>query len=238
MSNEKHYIGQELALFAHARNWKEYYASIIRPYFGKRIVEVGAGIGATTMALCNGSQDEWICLEPDPALRNEIDCLIADRKLPFPCRTKGGFVADIPYGNKINTFVYIDVLEHIENDATQLKEASSRLSPGGCLIVLSPAFNFLYSPFDKSIGHYRRYDKVMYKALTPPGCRLEKLVYLDSIGAVISFVNRMILNQSMPTLKQIIFWDRYIIPITRHADKLFRYRFGRSLLGIWIKDEV
>jgi hypothetical protein len=101
--------------------------------------------------------------------------------------------------------------------------------------VLSPAFNFLYSPFDRSIGHHRRYDKGMYRALTPQGCTIEKMTYLDSLGTATSLVNRFILTQSLPTVEQIVFWDRRLIPLTKWLDRLVGYSFGRSLLGIWVK---
>lgn len=235
MSTDQAYIGQELTIFAHATNWKRYYTSIIKPFFGKHVVEVGAGLGSTTAVMCDGTQAEWVCLEPDPLLRVEIDKLIAAGNLPNCCRTQGGFVADIPPGTPVDTFIYIDVLEHIEHDKMELETAAARLAPGGRLIVLSPAFQFLFSPFDKSIGHYRRYDRKMFHAITPPSCRLEKLLYLDSIGMGTSLLNRFLLSQSMPTVRQIKFWDRYFIPVARWTDWLIRYSFGRSLLGIWVK---
>lgn len=237
MPVEQTYIGQELAIFAHALNWKKYYASLLQPYLGRRVVEVGAGIGATTKIICDGTQEEWICLEPDPVLRAEIDQRISDGKLPVCCRTQSGFVSDIPVERVTDTFIYIDVLEHILDDHSELQAAALRLSPGGHLIVLSPAFHFLYSPFDRSIGHHRRYNKKMFHALTPRDCKTEKLMYLDSIGMATSLVNRFILSQAVPTLGQILFWDQRIIPIAKKFDRLFGYRFGRSLLGIWKKDE-
>lgn len=237
MPAEQTYIGQELAIFAHAVNWKKYYSSLIRPFFGRRVVEVGAGLGATTAVMCDGRQQEWICLEPDPALRARIDRLILEGQLPACCRSLGGFVSDLPADSRFDTFIYIDVLEHIEDDQAELREAAARLRPGGRLIVLSPAFNFLFSPFDRAIGHHRRYDKDMYRALSPSDCTLKKLDYLDSLGALTSLVNRLVLSQSMPTVEQILFWDRYIIPITKWIDPLLLHGFGRSLLGVWIKNE-
>lgn len=237
MPVDQTYIGQELAIFAHAINWKKYYTSIIRPHFGKRVMEVGAGAGATTAILCDGNQEKWVCLEPDPDLRNQIDRLIADKKLPDCCVTQGGFVSDVDINDLFDTFVYIDVLEHIADDRAELASAAARLAPGGKLIVLSPAFNFLYSPFDKSIGHHRRYDRKMYATLTPSGCTVEKIIYLDSVGTATSLMNRLVLSQSLPTVDQIVFWDRWLIPITKWTDRLIRYRFGRSLLGIWKKNE-
>lgn len=237
MSVEQAYIGRELNIFAHAVNWKKYYSGIIRPYLGSRVVEVGAGIGATTVVMCNGNHQEWICLEPDPALRSEIDRLISEGKLPACCRTRGGFVSEIPLKNRFDTFIYIDVLEHIEDDRAELEGAADRLAAGGRLVVVSPAFNFLYSPFDRSIGHHRRYGRKMLNGLTPPGCKVEKMIYLDSVGMATSFVNRFLLTQSMPTIGQIKFWDAHLIPISKVLDRAIAYRFGRSLLVIWVKYE-
>jgi hypothetical protein len=229
------YMGGELTTFMHARNWKSYYTSLIRPYFGKRVVEVGAGLGATTKIMCDGKQDEWICLEPDPILRAEIDRLISERKLPACCATRDGFVSDLNEGETYDTFIYIDVLEHIENDQAELNSAAARLDLNGNLIVLSPAFNFLSSPFDHSIGHFRRYDRKMFRALTPKGCHVEKLIYLDSLGMATSLANRFVLRQSMPTVEQILFWDKRILPLSRVFDALIRYNLGRSILAIWKK---
>jgi hypothetical protein len=236
MATDQAYIGQELTIFAHATRWKQYYTSLIQPYIGKHVVEVGAGLGATTKVMCDGQQDEWTCLEPDSALRSEIDRLIAQGELPACCQTQGGFVADLSPTAFIDTFIYIDVLEHIEHDRTELETAAARVCAGGYLIVLSPAFQFLYSPFDRAIGHYRRYDKKILQALTPSHCRMEKLIYLDSVGMTTSLVNRFLLAQSMPTVGQIKFWDTYLVPISKVMDRILGYRFGRSILGIWGKE--
>ena len=49
------YVGTELDLFADARRWKCYLRRVIAPYLGPEVLEVGAGIGATTAALYNGA---------------------------------------------------------------------------------------------------------------------------------------------------------------------------------------
>jgi 16S rRNA A1518/A1519 N6-dimethyltransferase RsmA/KsgA/DIM1 with predicted DNA glycosylase/AP lyase activity len=76
------YIGTELEIFAKAQNWKRYFKSVISPNFGSRVLEVGAGIGATTSVLCDGTQSEWVCLEPDPALLDEVRAKIESGEMP------------------------------------------------------------------------------------------------------------------------------------------------------------
>ncbi len=161
------YVGTELSLFAQARNWKKYYGSKIRPYIGKRVVEVGAGLGSTTQVLCTGESSEWVCLEPDQKLLKNIDVKIRSGVLPQCCFAQKGVIQDVGVGNLYDTIVYIDVLEHIEFDAKELSDASLRLATGGYVIVLSPAYDFLYSPFDRSVGHYRRYTRKKLQDITP-----------------------------------------------------------------------
>lgn len=235
---EKTYPGQELTVFAEATNWKKYYTRFIRPYFGKKVLEVGAGIGATTAVLCDGTQAEWICLEPDASLRREIDARIAHHGLPPCCRTQNGSVGELSADALFDTLIYIDVLEHIEEDDAELVSAAAHLLPGGTLVVLSPAHGFLFSLFDQSIGHHRRYNKAMLKRITPPGMYIEKWIYLDSIGMITSLANRLFLKQRTPKAGQILFWDRFLVPVSKYFDRLTGYSIGRSIVCIWRKERI
>ncbi len=226
------YIGNELELFAHAQNWKRYFGSVIAP-LGARVLEVGAGLGSTTAALCNGAQTEWWCLEPDRSLLAEVEARIQSGALPACCRACPGTLSDLPADARFDSILYIDVLEHIADDRAELARAARHLAPGGRLVVLSPAYPFLYSPFDRAIGHYRRYTRASLGALTPPGCRQTRLFYLDSVGLLTSLANRLFLRQSLPTQAQILFWDRRLVPLSRRLDPLLGFRAGRSVIGIW-----
>ncbi|HEX7670077.1 MAG TPA: hypothetical protein VF395_10860, partial [Polyangiaceae bacterium] len=70
------YVGTELDVFALAENWKRYYGSFLAPFLSGDVLEVGAGLGATTRALCDGSARRWTCLEPDPELARRIDAAL------------------------------------------------------------------------------------------------------------------------------------------------------------------
>lgn len=226
------YVGNELEIFAQAVQWKAYFSSILE-LSGKKVLEVGAGIGATTSILCDGSQDEWLCLEPDEKLLAQVDAQLRSGSLPACCRTRIGTVCDLEPDVFFDCILYIDVLEHIEDDRAELEQVACHLAPFGRLIVLSPAHPFLYSPFDKAIGHYRRYVRASLAALIPPGCKEIKSIYLDSIGLLSSLANRLLLRQSVPTQAQILFWDRRLVPLSKRIDSLMGFRIGRSILSIW-----
>jgi SAM-dependent methyltransferase len=230
------YVGSELEIFAHARRWKRYYRSRIEPYMGGDVLEVGAGLGATTETLCGGGERNWVCLEPDGALLSQVERKIAAGALPACCRARRGTVADLAAGEQFDTVLYIDVLEHIEDDAAEVRGVASHVRPGGCLVALGPAHNWLYTPFDKAIGHYRRYNRRMLLALTPPGLRVERAFYLDSAGMALSLANRLLLRQSMPTVKQIQVWDRFVIPVSRVFDRVLFHRLGKTAVCVWRRE--
>ena len=226
------YVGSELELFADAVNWKAYWAKALRPFIGGDGIEVGAGIGTSTPYLLQGAPKSWLCLEPDPALAAQIDARIAGQDLPAICRTQIGILADLPRSPQADTITYIDVLEHIEHDEAEIDEAAARLRPGGRIVILAPAFNIVFSPFDKAVGHFRRYSRRDEARLTRPGLRLEKSFYLDGVGLALSLSNRMILKSAMPTRQQIGFWDKHVIPLSRITDAVTAPFFGRTIVVV------
>ena len=96
-------------------------------------------------------------------------------------------------------------------------------------------YPFLCSEFDRAIGHYRHYTKGMLRHLTPAGTRIEAEFYLDSVGMLASADNRALLRQSLPTLRQVLFWDRALVPLSRLLDPLTGRSFGRSVVTVWRK---
>jgi SAM-dependent methyltransferase len=144
-----------------------------------------------------------------------------------------GTLEDIPSDDLFDTILYIDVLEHIEDDKHEVEAAAQHLRPGGHLVILAPAHQSLYTPFDAAIGHFRRYDKQSLSAVIPPNLTEKALFYVDSAGALASAGNKLVLRSDNPQARQIVFWDRVLIPISRKLDWLLCYNIGKSVIGIW-----
>lgn len=227
------YPGSELDAFAQARNWKTYVRRHLREYLHGDVLEVGAGIGAGTRALYDGTQHRWVCLEPDPQLGRRIP----REGLLSACEVRIGTLADVPAGESFDFILYFDTLEHIPDDRGELERAAAHLKIGGALAVLAPAHPWLFSPFDHAIGHLRRYTRSSLRELTPPGVRLEKLLYLDAAGVLASGANRLLLRSAHPTLGQVQFWDRVLVRISRVLDPLCAHALGKSVLAVWRAQE-
>jgi SAM-dependent methyltransferase len=227
------YAGRELDLFALAKNWKRYIKHQTARYTVGEVLEVGAGIGSTTIALHDGTARRWVCLEPDPNLAIRLKNRLASASPMASSEILVGSVRTITGGPCFDCVLYVDVLEHIEDDRSEIQTAARLVRPSGYLVILSPAHQWLFSEFDRSIGHFRRYARADMRALMPNGWSEEKLVYMDSIGVLLSLANVIGLRRSIPTESQILLWDQVCVPISRLIDRLCWGRLGKSVLAVW-----
>ncbi len=229
------YIGNELSLFKEAVNWKKYWLKHIDPYVSGHVLEVGAGIGNNSLLLLANPNIEKIdALEPDAELHQQF--IQFTKASNHKIQSRPIYLSDIPLEEKFDTILYIDVLEHIEDDKRELQDAFSHLKVNGHLVILSPAFNFLFSNFDRSIGHFRRYSKRTLSQIIPETLEPVFLHYLDSMGALASLSNKAFLKQEYPTKKQIRFWDQYIVRTSRIIDPLIFHSVGKTIVGVWKKN--
>lgn len=227
------YVGQELEIFKNAIKWRNYWSNIIKSEIKGNVLEVGSGMGTITNELSTSDFKSWVSLEPDyllltmtnPGIRGKV-CLI------------NGTSSSIKKKEYFDTILYIDVLEHIKNDKTEIHAISSSLKIGGSIVVLSPAFNFLFNDFDLSVGHYRRYNKKSLLNLLPEGFTVKKIKYLDTLGFVLGLINKLFLKRSTPSNFQIKFWDSFLIPISKYVDLLTFNYVGKSIILVATKTKI
>ena len=210
---------------------------MLRPFIAGRVLDVGAGIGSNIPYLLNNRVVEWTSLEPDPELAAVIEETSARGALPSRCGVAVGTLASLHPSARYETILYIDVLEHIDDDASELAEAAARLTRGGNLVVLAPAHQFLFSAFDKAVGHYRRYNPRSLIALNPLGCRLHAYLMLDAAGFFASLANAVLLRHAIPSERQIRAWDRFLVPVSRVLDRCTAHRFGKTVVTVWSRSD-
>ncbi|MFZ5803155.1 MAG: methyltransferase [Candidatus Omnitrophota bacterium] len=229
------HICEALHFFSQSLEWKKYFKRFLYPYLGDEVLEVGAGLGSTTHVLCSGKEKRWVCLEPDIAFVKLLEEKIGQGYIPRSCEVVHGHLPlEKPIG-QFDSALYIDVLEHIYEDEKEIERAAEMLRPGGKLIILVPAYSWLYTPFDHSVGHYRRYRRRTLRRLVETRFRKIFCHYLDFLGMMASAANKYLLRKKLPTQKDVLFWDRFMIPISRCIDPLLLYSTGRSIVGVWEK---
>lgn len=226
------YEGGDLEAMAQAEKYYKWILQIIQPYLGKDIVETGAGVGSFSKLLKSTNPKTLTLIEPAKRMHDQLR-----ENVPSTKTTKVTTLNDYLKGSeaklkgKVDTFVYINVFEHIEDDVAELKRINGILKPGGHAIIFVPALKQLYSEFDKSIGHYRRYDKTSLRKLAEDSdMSVVKMRYMDMPGILpwwLSFV-AMKRKGLAPTMVGI--YDRFAVPIIRTVENTIEAPVGKNVL--------
>ena len=96
-----------------------------------------------------------------------------------------------------------------------------------------PASNFLFSEFDKSIGHHRRYSKsLLRKRVIDAGFQIEKIYYVNFAGWFAWLFGMRLLRLSPKDGMLLAVWDRLVIPVTMTAERFITPPFGQSLFVV------
>ncbi len=114
-------------------------------------VDIGCGGGYTTKVFESG----WRMIGADVS-HNALQ-LCQSRGIQRLCQVD---VTRFSLPFKTGSFdlvLALDVIEHVEDDVHALTECRRILKAGGLLVVTVPAFMSLWSPWDESLGHKRRY---------------------------------------------------------------------------------
>ena len=101
------------------------------------------------------------------------------------------------------------------------------------MVIAVPAFQHLYSKFDKDINHFKRYNKRDFrKILKKIKHKKVDLFYYDSIGYIFSLMSKFFISDYKKNFeKKLIFWNSLIF-ISRILDKIVFRLFGKSLLVV------
>ena len=221
------YPGKELEIFDKANFWRNYLYLCIKKFIGKKVLEVGAGIGSFSKIYINKDID---------ATLSEID--------DFNYQSlKGSFnsIKNVKISNKLienvnerfDTILYLSVLEHIEEDKKEINNALAKLQINGHLIICVPAHNYMYSNFDKEIGHFRRYKKTFFNNLNLKNAVLKKNYFIDSFGYLLYFFNKIIFSKEVyPSKFKVFIWDKIFIPITYIIDFITFYKLGKNIVCV------
>lgn len=123
------------------------------------VLEVGCGQGALGARLAQ--RYRYLGVEPDLA-----SWTVAKRRISAAGAGQVRNVAVEALGaEQFDLVCAFEVLEHMEDDATAVKQWAARLRAGGWLLLSVPAYQRRYGPFDQLVGHYRRYDPEAIAAL-------------------------------------------------------------------------
>ena len=223
------YQGKELEVFDKAKIFQKYIFLKIKKYFKNGIFEVGAGIGSFTREYIDLFKDVHLS-DLDSSNFNVLKEKYSNKAIKITQET-------IQQTNlNYNTIVYLNVLEHIKDDKGEIETASAKLNPGGNLIILVPAHQKLFSEFDKSVGHHKRYDVDFFRNFNNKNLKLKKLIYLDASGYLLYYLNKIFFTkEEYPSESKVQIWDKLFVPFTIILDFLTFYKLGKNILCVYEK---
>lgn len=236
-----------------ANHYNRWIVSQIFPYLGNEILEVGCGNGNFTELLAQtGAHLTAIDVNETYVnaavnrlqARPNVEILVADATQIAWARSSW---ARLPWAQQdssetksseaksFDTIILLDVLEHIEEDVKLLHHLSHGLRSGGRLIIKVPALDWLYSPMDQAIGHYRRYTrKTLSETLRQAGCSdfSEPIVwYFNAAGIPGWWLNGRVLQHTTPPSQQIGWFDQ-AVPVLKAIESRLSMPIGLSLFAV------
>ncbi len=217
-------LASTLDSLEHAPNYADWIYSLCEQHLGTEVLEVGAGHGSLTRRLM---ADRFVT-----ALDMSKGCVdVLEEQLGHRPNVEvvHGDAMTFVRGEHYDSAVVVNVLEHIPDDLGALRSIASSLRPGGRLLVFAPAFDGLYSEFDRRIGHLRRYRRAQLVELADQaGLSVREARYVNPLGGIGWWLVARQLGQR-PTPSHIRIIDRLFVPMLRQLDRRQPASFGQSV---------
>lgn len=236
MSEKVVYVGKDLEAMSFAVNYHRWILDEFKDLLGKSVVEVGAGTGSFSEMILRTAPESLSLIEPSDLfaeLRQRIQTNGAGPRVKFYNSVFAAVAAEIAAAQKPDSIIYVNVLEHIENDAAELRLIYDSLVPGGRCFIFVPALMALYGEFDRKLGHFRRYRKdELERKCESAGFRVLKSKYFDFAGVVPWYVNYRLLNAQGLGGGAVSLYDKLVVPVFRRLESLISAPVGKNILLI------
>lgn len=216
------------------RVYGQWIVSIIRPFLGDRVLEIGCGVGSMVQQYID--TPTILATDVNPGYIQRVKkrfrgqkhvttlCMDIIQVSPKQKRTI--------LQHNINTVIAINVLEHIKHDRLALTNIRDLMPNGGKLILFVPAHQWLYGALDEAFGHFRRYSaNELREKLQTAGYTIDALYYFNFIGIVWWYlIGKILRKNNLPSMTGNLL--HIIVPMLRVAEKYLRPPIGQSLIVV------
>jgi len=231
------YVGRDLEAMSFAVNYHEWILEIFKPFLGKRAVEVGAGSGSFSEMLLRCQLRSLAVVEPSTKMFSQLTARIDSLRTPADVSvynaTFGEVALEIKKSHHPDSIIYVNVLEHIEDDGHEITMIHDTLDASGRVFIFVPALPWLLSAFDEEIGHFRRYYKDELEAkCRRAGFRTLLCRYFDFSGILPWWVNYRLLNSKKMSGEAVKYYDRYVVPVAQAFESIVTPPIGKNLIVV------
>ena len=224
---------ETLEIMQAAPQYNRWQLSRVAPYLGKRICEVGSGIGNMSALILEHTPELLVLTDTDSYYREALRHRFHDR---YEVVVEGLTLPDPAAGARfrgydLDTVVALNVIEHIGADLEAVRSIAGMLRPGGRAVILVPALQGLFGSLDRELGHQRRYTrKSLSRLMQSAGFRVERTFYFNLVGTLGWWVNARLRKAPRIPLEQLRQFDR-LVPVLRVEDRV-PLPFGQSVITI------
>ncbi|MBZ5859151.1 class I SAM-dependent methyltransferase [Flavihumibacter profundi] len=225
-----------LMVIASAKKFNRWMYAVIKPYITGRVLEIGSGIGNISSYLLTDNQQVTLSdLNSDYC--SHLKTRFADNPSLEDVLSLDLVAPDFATSNahlleKFNTIVLLNVIEHIEDHERAIRNAGSLLVANGRLILLAPAYPFLFTAIDAGLGHFRRYTKsTMRSLLRENGFNIKHWLFFNFTGIAGWFVFGKILSRKALESGEMTIYEA-LVPLNKAIDRVTHKIAGLSIIFI------
>jgi glycosyltransferase involved in cell wall biosynthesis len=200
-----------LDAFSSAPNFNRWMADTIRPYIGKYVLEIGAGIGNLSRILMGGRK-RYVATDLDAEHLERLRARLSTRPHLETAILNAARAEDgLPFRGQMDTVVCLNVVEHIEDDLGALRNIHAALAEGGRAIILVPEGQSIYCSLDEELGHFRRYSEDQLRGrMVQAGFKVEAMLRFNRVSRPGWWLNGKILKRRSISRGQLKNFDRLV----------------------------
>jgi 2-polyprenyl-3-methyl-5-hydroxy-6-metoxy-1,4-benzoquinol methylase len=231
---QKQYAADDLETMSEAKRYQAHVFELLRPHIGRSVLEVGCGIGTTSLKLAEIA-DRLVCIEPNlNCVSRARAALDGNPKITLHITHLEDCDRAEMLAARFDTIVCVNVLEHIEDDVKALSLFRELVAPAnGSVLIFVPAVQAAYGPLDAALGHHRRYSKpTLRAAFDAAGLDLVALRYTNPIGLLGWMYNSHITGATEHTVGQVRLFESLVAPWALPIDRLIAPPIGQSLFAV------
>jgi 2-polyprenyl-3-methyl-5-hydroxy-6-metoxy-1,4-benzoquinol methylase len=227
------YAADDLETIREARRYGAHVFELLRPYVGRRVLEVGCGIGTMSQKL-TALADIVVGIEPNLACLERVEDAV--RNVPNftlrPCHLEECDPLELA-GHRFDTVFCVNVLEHLQYDVEALTLFRDVIVPAGKVLVFVPAVMAAYGALDAELGHHRRYSRrTLSDAFAAAGLELLMLRYTNPLGLIGWMYNTYVSKARVHSLAQVRLFERFVAPWALPLERAITPPIGLSLMAV------